>query len=600
MIEHLIFSTLAAVVGVAAVFVLRSRATAALRHAILLVAILQFAVPATWWMSAGGRMARLAPRPVVALPLVGLLHPGILQVTIPPAKRTLLVEMILAFVWAVGAMVCLGGFVRRLSRRVERVRAATEVESRMCGEVAVVVAHADCAPGVRGTFQPVLILPEGLSTELSEAELAAIVAHELAHVRRRDNLTAALTHVVVSVFWFHPLVWWMERRMLTERETACDEMVLESGTLAEDYAAGIAKVCQMAFAGGAAYVGITGANLKERMEHIMSTNFARSSSRAWRAVPMAVVAVAVMVPLATGFLEAQEAVTVTTAVDVLANAGAGFWKAGNYSQAEETFQRMRREAPGDIRGVVGLAETYWSEGRQEDAIQLMQTEAERHPARIDYQLPLANFLVRATRYDSAIAIFQSVVQDDPSSGNLFRMAETYRRMGDLTRAMETFQRAIVADPKNAEALLQVALILDRTGRRADAVPVYERVLRLQPNNTVALNNLAFAKAEDGNDLDSALAMAQAAYKKVPDSEDIADTLGWIYIKKNLGGDAVALYQDVTTKHPENAAFHYHFGMALLQTGDKSGALRELSDALRNKPSKDEQSKIEALLMRVGQ
>jgi tetratricopeptide (TPR) repeat protein len=444
-----------------------------------------------------------------------------------------------------------------------------------------------------------VILPEGLSSALSEAELAAVIAHELAHVERRDNLSAALAHAVVSVFWFHPLLWWMERRMLAEREAACDEMVLASGARAEDYAAGIAKVCRMTFAGGAVYAGIAGANLKERMEKIMTKNCAASSSKVWRAVPAAVLAMAVLVPMAAGFLEAQQGATASAAVssvDAFANAGAGFWKSGNYAQAEETFQRMRREAPGDARGLVGLAETYWAEGRQQDAIDLMQTESERDPRRTDYRLALGNLYVRAKQWDSALAIFQAAVQQDPSAENLFRLAETHRRMGSLDLALDTFQRAVQANPKDTTPMLQAALILDGTGRRPDAALWYQRVLQVQPDNAVALNNLAFLIADEGKDLDGALAMAQAAYKKQPASEDIADTLGWIYIKKNLGRDAVVLYQDVTAKHPGNAAFHYHFGMALLQTGDKAGALRELNDALRNKPSRDDQDKIEALLM----
>ena len=598
MITHLMFSTLAALVGVTAAWMLRSRASAALRHAILLVAILQFAVPATWWMNAGRRIARLAPRPVVVLPLSGLLHPGISLLPLAPGRKAIPMGTMIECLWAAGAIVCFGRFGLRWSRRVHSVREATEFEVRLCSEANVIVAAADCAPGVRGIVRPSLILPEGLSSALSESELAAVIAHELAHVQRRDNFTAALAHAVVSVFWFHPLLWWMERKMLAEREAACDEIVLASGARAEDYVAGIAKVCQMTFAGGAVYAGIAGANLKRRMEQIMTTNFERPSSKVWRVVPATVVAVAVMVPLAAGFLEAQEVATVSMAVNALANAGAGFWKSGNYAQAEEAFRRMRIEAPGDIRGVVGLSETYWSEGRQQDAIDLMRTESERNPRRTDYRVALGSLYVRAEQWDSAVAILQAVVLQDATSDNLLHLAETYRRMGDLNRAMDTFRRAVDTDPKNVEAVLQLALLLDGTGRSDQAIPLYERVLQLQPDHVVALNNLAFAKAEQGKDLDSALTMAQFAHEKQPDSGDIADTLGWIYIKKNLGRDAVALYRDVTTKHPENWAFHYHFGMALLQTGDTAGAARELSDALRNSPSRYEQNKIDTLLRTI--
>ena len=62
-------------------------------------------------------------------------------------------------------------------------------------------------PGIFGIFRPVLLLPEGLSSQLPREQFEAILAHELCHVRYRDNLTAALHMCVETLFWFHPLVW---------------------------------------------------------------------------------------------------------------------------------------------------------------------------------------------------------------------------------------------------------------------------------------------------------------------------------------------------------------------------------------------------------
>ena len=59
-------------------------------------------------------------------------------------------------------------------------------------------------------------------------QLEAVIAHELCHVRHRDNLIAAIHMFVETVFWFHPLVWWIGKRMVEERERACDEEVLRA------------------------------------------------------------------------------------------------------------------------------------------------------------------------------------------------------------------------------------------------------------------------------------------------------------------------------------------------------------------------------------
>src|SRR5580765_2969518 len=81
-------------------------------------------------------------------------------------------------------------------------------------------------PGVVGVWRPVLLVPFDIVTSLTQAQLDAVVAHELCHVRRRDNLTAAIHMLVEAAFWFHPLVWWIGARLVDERERACDEVVM--------------------------------------------------------------------------------------------------------------------------------------------------------------------------------------------------------------------------------------------------------------------------------------------------------------------------------------------------------------------------------------
>src|SRR5207302_1275872 len=76
--------------------------------------------------------------------------------------------------------------------------------------------------------QPLLLLPEGITDRLSPVQLEAILIHELCHVRRRDNLSAAIHMAVETIFWFHPLVWWIGVRLVEEREHACDEEVLRT------------------------------------------------------------------------------------------------------------------------------------------------------------------------------------------------------------------------------------------------------------------------------------------------------------------------------------------------------------------------------------
>jgi tetratricopeptide (TPR) repeat protein len=282
--------------------------------------------------------------------------------------------------------------------------------------------------------------------------------------------------------------------------------------------------------------------------------------------------------------------------DARYQAGYLAWDSKDFKRAEQLFGELYRSNPKDPRGLMGIVETLASQNQLPQAIKQLEEVIAKEPERRDLRLALANLYVRDQRYDDAIAIYQFLLKSDPKSGDLlYRLGETQRRKGDVNTAIETFRRAGQAVPSDPRPLLQLGLLMDGTGRREQAKPLYEQILKIQPDHPIALNNLAFIKAEEGIDLDEALSMAQRARQKMPDSTYIKDTLGWIYIKKNLSEDAVRTFKDLIKEDPNNPSFRYHYGMALLQKGDKPSARRELEAALKNNPSKDDANKIRQLL-----
>jgi bla regulator protein blaR1 len=145
--------------------------------------------------------------------------------------------------------------------------------------------------------------------------LHSIVAHELCHVRRHDNLAAAIHMSVEALFWFHPLVWWIEARLVEERERACDEAVLHGSRDPEVYAEGILMVCKFCLASPLACVsGVTGANLKQRIESIMLHRQARNLTSAGKLLLAAAGLAALAAPLFLGAMNAPPAHAQTTSV----------------------------------------------------------------------------------------------------------------------------------------------------------------------------------------------------------------------------------------------------------------------------------------------
>jgi tetratricopeptide (TPR) repeat protein len=222
---------------------------------------------------------------------------------------------------------------------------------------------------------------------------------------------------------------------------------------------------------------------------------------------------------------------------------------------------------------------------------------------VDLLLAMGNTAVRAGKHDLAIQCFNRVLaQTDkgPRQGDLhLRIGETYRRKGDANAAIQELQKARETLPDNVVVLKTLALVLDGAQRKPEARKIYEATLKLDPNDAVALNNLAFLLAETGGDLDDALTKAQRAKQLLPSLYEISDTLGWIYLKKNLADQAIDVFKDLVTKEPNHSTYHYHLGIAYSQKGDKTQALVQLREALKYNPAKIEKDQIQQLIARLG-
>lgn len=192
----------------------------------------------------------------------------------------------------------------REGREVEALR-RVEKAAQIGTNVELLLSRTSLEPGIFGLRRPVLVWPEGISERLENDHLEAILAHELWHVRRLDNLAAVQHMVVEAIFWFHPLVWWLGARLLDERERACDEQVLESGSQRSVYAESILKVCEFCVEAPLPCVsGVTGADLKKRMVHIMSENVARKLNFVKKLLLSSAAIVAIALPVGFGLMHA--------------------------------------------------------------------------------------------------------------------------------------------------------------------------------------------------------------------------------------------------------------------------------------------------------
>jgi uncharacterized protein (TIGR03435 family) len=209
--------------------------------------------------------------------------------------------------WRHVAAVLRAGQPLVVGREVEMLRRLQQHEiGGMRRPIDMVETSGSLEPGIFGIARPVLMWPEGISAKLDDAHLQAVLTHELWHVRRGDNLAAAMHMLVEAIFWFYPLVWWLGKRLSEERERACDEEVLQLCNRREIYAESILKVCEFCVASPLSCVsGVTGADLKKRIMQIMTEHVGRKLNLSRKLLLATVGLTAIGVPIIAGTLNAS-------------------------------------------------------------------------------------------------------------------------------------------------------------------------------------------------------------------------------------------------------------------------------------------------------
>jgi len=312
LITHLWQSTLFA--GAAALLVLTLRKNPArVRYGIWFIASAKFLIPFSMLVGLGTLVPRHAATPAIqtrwmanveqveqaAQPLATLPNLAARVVITAEGTHQNYFQASALALWASGFAAIAICWLARWKRILALRRSAVPVSTKF--PVPVMSAPGLLEPGIFGIFQPVLLLPEGIGDQLECAQLDAILAHELCHVRRRDNLTSAIHMTVQAIFWFHPLVWWLGARLVDERERACDEEVLRLGNKPQVYAAGILSVCKLYAESPLACVsGVTGADLKKRIQMIVSGHSARKLGFARKALLAAAATGCLALPILIG------------------------------------------------------------------------------------------------------------------------------------------------------------------------------------------------------------------------------------------------------------------------------------------------------------
>jgi HEAT repeat protein/beta-lactamase regulating signal transducer with metallopeptidase domain len=195
-------------------------------------------------------------------------------------------------------------------RLAERLAGALGVRHR----VIFLEGARSAMPMTWGILRPRVLLPEAVS-EWPASRQRVVLLHELAHVKRRDCLTQLLAQAACALYWFNPLAWLAARRLRAEREHACDDLVLASGTRGSDYADHLLEIARsmrsVAFPTWAAVAMAHRSQLEGRLMAILDPEVPRRFPTRRRSVALAATVGVITVPIAliTPVPRAAEVVT---------------------------------------------------------------------------------------------------------------------------------------------------------------------------------------------------------------------------------------------------------------------------------------------------
>jgi beta-lactamase regulating signal transducer with metallopeptidase domain len=163
--------------------------------------------------------------------------------------------------------------VDRVEKLTHRLRVSRPVRLAQSALVEV--------PTVIGAVKPLILLPASAMTGLSAEQLDAILAHEIAHIRRHDYFVNLIQTVIETLLFYHPAVWWLSSRIRQERENCCDDIASAACENPLRYAQALVRMEELRTPGGSLVLTATGGNLKLRIRRLLGQHTRQESRPGW-------------------------------------------------------------------------------------------------------------------------------------------------------------------------------------------------------------------------------------------------------------------------------------------------------------------------------
>ncbi|HEX5069591.1 MAG TPA: tetratricopeptide repeat protein [Vicinamibacterales bacterium] len=258
---------------------------------------------------------------------------------------------------------------------------------------------------------------------------------------------------------------------------------------------------------------------------------------------------------------------------------------GNTDAARATFLRALQSNPNDLPALGGLVDLEIKAGKAAGVKSRVDQAAASNPGQPAYLLLAARVARAAGDRSGADRALRSILDADPGHVEAARLyADILVQDNRRDEAKAVLDRAVEKQPASIPLKAALGSVLDSMGKTAEARLLYEAVLNAGTDAGEIPIKLAALYADQVENLDVALRLAETSRQKSPKDPVIADVLGWIYVRKELPARGLPYLREAVAAAPGNPIYHYHLGFALERAGELAQARSELTRALTLNPN----------------
>ena len=271
--------------------------------------------------------------------------------------------------------------------------------------------------------------------------------------------------------------------------------------------------------------------------------------------------------------------------DVLVLLGAIQAARGSTDAARSTYRAALQADRNSLDALSGLVALAIDNNQVDQVTPLVEQGVAAHPKHPGYLLLAARTARAAGDTRRAESMLRAILNIDPGHAEAeLLLIDNLNRQNRREEANQLIQRALTRPPSSFELQVSLATLLEETGHFAEARTRYEAIVTTNPKSGAVAARLAALYANQGDNLERALELAQMAKQQLPDDPSVSDTLGWVYVRSGLPSLGERHLKDAVRAAPTTALYRYHLGIAHQQQSQLRSARTELTQALTLDPN----------------